>query len=100
MTFFLNEVKGPDNKMHEGMKQYVIERGSEAAMRFSIISYQLKHLLGETLTTLEAVIADERQLKAAKSLVKNQFHSKIDWIYEQCGCPEDEQDYLPSALGE
>lgn len=98
-TYFLTEVKGPDNKLHDGMEEYEIENGQEAAMRFSMVSFQLKHLMGEMLTTLEAVVADERQLKAAKSLVKNQFHSKIDWIYEQCGAPESEQLYLPETLG-
>jgi hypothetical protein len=99
-TYFLNKVKGPDNKLHDGFEQYEIERGTEAAMRFSLISYQVKNLMAEILTTVEASIADERQLKAVKKLIKSQVHSKIDWIYEQCGCPEDEQLYLPEVLGE
>lgn len=93
-TYFLCE------EGHDLQERYDIERGVEAAMRFSLISYQLKHLLGETLTTIEAVIADDRQLKAVKSLIKSQFHAKIDWIYEQCGCPEDEQEYLLGTVSE
>ncbi len=75
---------------------FVLDRGGdENYMRFSIVSMHLKHLMGEVLTTLEASIADERQLKATKSIVKNYFGRKIDWVYQQCGCPEEEQNSLP-----
>lgn len=68
--------------------------GGENYLRFSYVSMQVKHLMGEVLTALEASIADERQLKATKSIVKNYFSSKLSWIYEVCGLPEDEQDSL------
>lgn len=78
-----------------GQEKFELERGgTENYMRFSFVSMHLKHLMGEVLTTLEASISDERQLKATKSIIKNYFGRKIDWVYENCGMPEDEQEYL------
>lgn len=77
-----------------GHSKYEIEKGTEAAMRFSLISKQFRYLMGEVLTALEASIENERQLNALKRIVKGQFSSKISWVYEQCGCPEEEQEYL------
>lgn len=74
--------------------KYEIEAGKEAAMRFSLISKQFRYLLGEVLTVLEATIENDRKLQATKSLVKDKFHSKIDWVYKQCGYPEEEQEFL------
>lgn len=75
-------------------EKFELDKSEENFMRFSFVSLHLKHLMGEVLTTLEASISDERQLKATKSIVKNYFGRKLDWIYENCGCPEDEQDSL------
>lgn len=69
---------------------------SENYMRFSFVSFHLKHLMGEVLTTVEASISDERQLNAVKSIIKSYFGRKLDLIYENCGVPEEEQDYLMS----
>lgn len=78
----------------KGFEKYEIVHGEEAAMRFSLIAFQIKHLLGEVLTTVEASIPESRQQNAIKSIIKNQFHSKLDWIYSQCGYPEGEDEYL------
>lgn len=95
-VYELGPVKGPDGKMHEnGQTAFVLERGSgENYMRFSFVSRHLRWLMGEVLTVVDATVADQRQLKAAKDLIKRDFASKISWIYEQCGCPEDEQSDL------
>lgn len=95
-TYVLGKVTGPNDSVHEGMIKYEIERGGdEAAMRFSLISKQMGYVMGKVLTTLEATIENERQLKAVKSIIKSEFNSQISWIYEQCGCPEEEMNYLP-----
>jgi len=69
----------------------------ENYMRFSYMSYQLKHLMGEVLTTIEASIHNDKQCDAVKSIIKKDFGRKLDWIYENCACPEEEQDYLMSV---
>lgn len=93
-VYELGDVIGPDNKKHEGFIKYEINRGTESAMRYSLISKQLQYVMGEVLTTLEAVIPDNRQLLATKSIIKSQFSRKLDWVYEQCGSPEDEADFV------
>lgn len=72
----------------------LIKDGRENVMAFSMVSRHLRWLQGEILTILEATIDDERKLKATKQLVKDKISSKISWIYEQCGCPEKEQEGL------
>lgn len=89
-VYKLGDVAGPDDLTHEGFIKYEIEAGKESAMRYSLVAMQLKYIMGEVLTTLEAVIPDERQLKATKSIIKSQFGRKLDWVYTQCGSPEDE----------
>lgn len=82
-------------------EKFELKRGGEENyMRFSYVSKQLRYLMGEILTTLEASISDERQLKATKSIVKNYFGRKLDWIYENCGMPEEEQDSLGLGIEE
>lgn len=88
------ETDGTLTSEHEGHIKYEIESGEEAAMRFSLIAKQFKHLMGEILTTLEATIDNDRKLEATKKIIKDQVHAKVNWVYEQCGCPEEEQDYL------
>lgn len=67
-----------------------LERSEEKALRFSLASRHFRWLQGEILTIIEATIRDERQLKAVKDLVRDKFSSKISWLYEQCGAPEDQ----------
>lgn len=77
-------------------KKFELERGTgENYMRFSYMSMQLRHLQGEILTIIEASIDDDRKLKAVKDLIKDKVSSKLSWIYENCGTPEEEQDALP-----
>lgn len=93
-VYELAKVKDQLEGTVDGHLKYEIERGVEAAMRFSLISKQFRYLLGEVLTILEATVEDERRLNATKSLLKDKFHAKINWVYEQCGTPEEEQEYL------
>lgn len=74
--------------------KYDVRGGQEAAMQFSLISYHLKHLMGEVLTVAEATIDDERKLNATKSLIKDKFHAKVDWVYTMCGYPVDQDSGL------
>lgn len=91
---------GKISKQFGNIEKYEMERdGTEAVLRFSLISRHLRWLQGEILTILEASIDDERKLKAVKDLVKNQISAKISWLYEQCGCPENEQDFLEENNG-
>lgn len=45
---------------------------------------QLDHLMGETLTVVEAALIDPVQRKAVKDLIKHNFYNKMHWIYEVC----------------
>jgi len=66
-------------------------RGEYAVMDFSLISQQIKWLMGEVLTITEAVIDDERKLKATKDIIKDKFSNKLNWIYELCGMPSNDE---------
>lgn len=100
-TYLLGEMySGGTNSetKYEGLGKSKLEMerdGTEYVMRFSLISKQMGYVMGQVLTTLEATIENERQLKALKSIIKSQFSSQISWIYEQCGTPEEEMNYLP-----
>ena len=63
----------------------------ENYFRYSFVARHLRWLMGEVLTIIDATIDDERKLKATKDLVKDKFSSKMDWIYQQAGTPEDEE---------
>jgi len=101
-VYELGPVKGPDGKIHEdGQTAFVLERGSgENYMRFSFVSRYLRVLMGEVLTVVDATLTDPRQLKAVKDLIKKDFSLKINWIYEQCGYPEDEQHFIGFGTGD
>jgi hypothetical protein len=80
-----------------GKSKFELDKSEpENYMRFSYMSYQLKHLMGEVLTTIEASIHNEKQCDAVKSIIKKDFGRKLDWIYENCACPEEEMDFLMS----
>lgn len=65
--------------------------GPERVMRFSMVAFHLRHLTGEILTIAEASISDPARLKAVKSLIRDKFSAKINWVYELCGTPDDQQ---------
>lgn len=80
---------------YAGKQKFELDKSNrENYMRFSFVSRHLRWLLGEILTIIDATIDDERKLKATKDLVKDKFSSKISWIYENCSCPEEEQNGL------
>ena len=66
------------------------------AFGVTFVNQHLSHLSGDIYTILEAVIDDQRKLKATKDLVRSKFSSKMDWLYEQSNCLID--DHVPSAL--
>lgn len=66
----------------------------ERVFRFDLVSRHLRWLQGEVLTVIDAVITNDKQLKATKDLVKGKFSSKIDWLYQLGGLMEDQQDGL------
>ena len=80
-----------------GKEKFSLDKSEpENYMRFSYMSYHLKHLMGEVLTIVEASIHNEKQCDAVKAIIKKDFGRKLDWIYENCACPEEEQDFLMS----
>lgn len=68
----------------------VLNRTEEKALHFDLVKWQLKHLMGEILTTVEASIPGDRQLSATKDIVRKDFGRKINWLFELCGMPGDE----------
>ncbi len=77
-----------------GVEQFVIDKSEQCEnfMSYSFVQFHMKHLMGEVLTTLEASIEDKEKLKAVKSIIKKDFSAKLNWIYENCGCPEHQLD--------
>ncbi len=55
----------------------------EYAFRWAFMRKHFHHLQGEILTILDAVVEDDRRLKATKDLAREKFSSKIDWLLEQ-----------------
>ena len=53
------------------------------------INSQIRHLMGDVLTVVEASYPEGKQLEAVKSLIKSKFSAKLSWVYELCGYPED-----------
>lgn len=77
-----------------GKEEFMYERDTgENYMRFSLISKQLRYLMGAILTIIEATV-DEKKLKPTKDLIKDKFSEKISWIFEQCGLPQEEDQHL------
>lgn len=58
------------------------------ALDYIAIESQVKFLMGDVLTIVDASYTDPIQRKAVKDLIKNSFHSKLNWLYELCGYPD------------
>lgn len=74
-------------------KEVLVRDGKERLLRFSLVSQQIKWLQKELLTIAEATV-EERKLEPTKRLIKDKFNAKISWLYELCGMPEEQQDFL------
>lgn len=75
------------------MVPFVVDAsGEEVVARYSFINQQVKWLMKDVLTVLEATITNERQLAALKVLVKDKFSAKLDWIFQQMGTVEGQLD--------
>lgn len=71
-----------------------LTRGEPAVMDFSLVSQQIKWLMGEVLTVVEATMTNDRQLKATKDIIKDKFSAKLNWIFELCGMPQSQDEGL------
>lgn len=54
---------------------------------YSVIEFQVKSLMGEVLTVVDAALPMGEQKKAIKDLIKDRFSAKLSWLYEICGYP-------------
>lgn len=52
-----------------------------------LFAAQSNFLKGEILTIIDAVIVDERQLKATKDWIHATFKNRIQYVNDLCGCP-------------
>lgn len=59
----------------------------EQKLGYLEIESQLRHLLGEVLTIVDASYTSDLQRKAVKDLIKNAYSAKMSWVYELCGYP-------------
>lgn len=55
---------------------------SDSQKTFDIFETQIRFLLGDVLTVVDASYSDPTQRKAVKDLTKQQFHSRIKHVYE------------------
>ena|SRR3990167_6819073 len=60
--------------------EQLAEKLNEATMPLSGVCSQFNFLMGKVLTIIDASIADERQNKALKDLIKNSFREQMDWV--------------------
>lgn len=58
--------------------------GKEISLSFPDIQSQISFLEGKILTVIDAVITDERQLKATKDLIRNAVNDQLTWISQLC----------------
>lgn len=59
-------------------------------MSYELIEANLKHIQGQILTLVEAVIANEESKKATKSVIKGYFNDKLTHLFDLYG-PEDKE---------
>lgn len=56
----------------------------EEKLDFDTIQFKVSSLQGKVLTIIEAVMTDEKQLEATKSLIKSVFGDKLSDLSEMC----------------
>src|SRR5689334_19139097 len=73
----------PQDGIHSITKtsQEIRDRGG---LHYYAIESQIKFLLGDILTIIDAVTVDPEQRKAQKDLIKISFHKKLDHIKKLC----------------
>lgn len=54
---------------------------------YSAIEAQVRYLMGDVLTVIDASFSEGEQKKAVKDLIKSKFSAKLSWLYELCGYP-------------
>jgi hypothetical protein len=55
------------------------------AFTVDVVGAQLRFLLGDVLTVIDATALNDRQVKAAKDLVRNVFRKREDYFKELAG---------------
>lgn len=57
------------------------DKGS-SAFDYSVVCNQIKRLLGQVLTVIDASYTNERQLKAIKDIVRNHFSNELSYLWK------------------
>lgn len=89
------------NTKHDGTcKNPRIIRSIEKDMpilNYSLVEGNLKHIQGQVLTLIEAIILDKQQLSATKDIIKYYFNAKLTHLYDMYGEENREMpDYEPT----
>lgn len=58
--------------------------GKRTKLEYEAIETQVSFLQGKVLTVIDAILSDERQLKATKDLIKSAFSEQLSWIGQLC----------------
>lgn len=66
------------------MKNITIER-EYPALSYEVVENNLKHVLGQVLTIVEALGVSDNQAKATKSLIKDRFNDKMTFLFDMYG---------------
>lgn len=74
-------------KRTEGIVPWEV-KSEPKAMEYVAIEGQIKYLMGNILTVIDAVMPEGEQKKSTKDLIKDKFSQQLNWIYELCGYPE------------
>lgn len=54
-------------------------------LTYSMVEMNLKHVQGQVLTLIEAIIVDKQQLSATKDVIKNYFNAKLTHLFDMYG---------------
>lgn len=65
-----------------GAEQTEYPLGKPETFDVDTVRAQLSHVQGKILTIVEAVIEDERQLKATKDLINNAFSNQLSYVWQ------------------
>lgn len=72
-TYFVTNIKG---KVSEWDK-----RGT-SAFTYGVVQDRLRRTLGKVLTVIDASYTNERQLKAVKDIIRNEFATEMNHLWE------------------
>jgi len=72
-TYYITDPKGSEVDW---------DKRESTAFEYSYLVSELKNLLGQVLTLMDATLTDERQLKAVKDIIREQFATKMSDLWE------------------